>query len=201
MSTDEQAVGVGGTNEQAPEVGRTNQEIRPTTGSPIGDQPSQIRSAPMAPTQPVFSQMNLVVTDMDATLAFYRALGLEFADHTGREWPAGSGARHAEVTMPSGMHLEFDNVEMTKLWHHGWRDPSVGVPTSRAIIGFAVPSRQDVDQRYAELTTAGHLGRQAPYDAFWGGRYAVVADPDGNECGLMSPPDPDRAYIPGPDPT
>lgn len=55
----------------------------------------------------------------------------------------------------------------------------------------------DADQRYAALTAAGRVGRQAPYDAFWGGRYAIVADPDGNDCGLMSPTDPDRQFTPG----
>jgi hypothetical protein len=37
---------------------------------------------------------------------------------------------------------------------------------------------------------------QVPYDAFWGARYAIVADPDGNEVGLMSPRDDDRRSFP-----
>jgi uncharacterized glyoxalase superfamily protein PhnB len=28
---------------------------------------------------------------------------------------------------------------------------------------------------------------QAPFDAFWGARYAIVEDPDGIAVGLMSP--------------
>ena len=31
--------------------------------------------------------------------------------------------------------------------------------------------------------------QQEPYDAFWGARYAVVSDPDGNGVGIMSPVD------------
>jgi hypothetical protein len=31
---------------------------------------------------------------------------------------------------------------------------------------------------------------QPPFDAFWGARYAIVEDPDGNHIGLMSPSDP-----------
>ena len=31
---------------------------------------------------------------------------------------------------------------------------------------------------------------QPPIDAFWGSRYAVVVDPDGNRIGLKSPVDP-----------
>ena len=30
------------------------------------------------------------------------------------------------------------------------------------------------------LTAAGYTTRRAPWDAFWGQRYAVVVDPDGN---------------------
>ena len=37
------------------------------------------------------------------------------------------------------------------------------------------------------MTAAGHRGLQAPFDAFWGARYAIVEDPDGIAVGLMSP--------------
>ena len=43
--------------------------------------------------------------------------------------------------------------------------------------------------RHAELIAAGYEGRQLPYDTFWGARYAVVADPDGHDVGIMSPLD------------
>ena len=47
-----------------------------------------------------------------------------------------------------------------------------------------------VDETFERLTAAGHTGRQAPHDAFWGARYALVADPDGRPVGLQSPVDP-----------
>ena len=59
------------------------------------------------------------------------------------------------------------------------------------------------DERYAQLTSAGYLGRQPPFDAFWGARYAIVADPDGNDVGLMSPMEESRRTWPparSPDP-
>lgn len=31
----------------------------------------------------------------------------------------------------------------------------------------ALPTRDDVDQRYTEPTSAGYVGRQPPLDAFW----------------------------------
>ena len=51
------------------------------------------------------------------------------------------------------------------------------------------------------LTAAGYAGRQPPYDTFWGARYAVVADPDGNDVGIMSALDPARrSWPPKPSP-
>lgn len=49
---------------------------------------------------------------------------------------------------------------------------------------------------YRTLTGSGYLGRQEPYDAFFGARYAVVRDPAGNDDGLMSPIDQRRRFTP-----
>jgi uncharacterized glyoxalase superfamily protein PhnB len=54
------------------------------------------------------------------------------------------------------------------------------------VVGFRLASREAVDATYADLTGAGYAGLQAPYDAFWGARYAIVEDPDGIAVGLMS---------------
>ena len=40
------------------------------------------------------------------------------------------------------------------------------------------------------LLAAGGRGHLAPWDAFWGQRYAVVLDPDGNVVNLFAPLDP-----------
>jgi catechol 2,3-dioxygenase-like lactoylglutathione lyase family enzyme len=137
--------------------------------------------------------LNVIVGDMPASLEFYRLLGVRVPD--GEAEP---GA-HVQLRMPGGFSLELDTAESARIWHAGWRaDPaSTGV-----VIGFALPSREAVDQRYAELTSAGYPGRQPPFDAFWGARYAIVADPDGNDVGLMSPVDDARRTWPSePSPT
>lgn len=64
------------------------------------------------------------------------------------------------------------------------------------VLGFWVTTRDAVDEIYTDLTGGGHRGHQPPYDAFWGGRYAIVDDPDGNSVGIMSPQDPDRKFWP-----
>jgi uncharacterized glyoxalase superfamily protein PhnB len=113
------------------------------------------------------------------------------------EEPSGD---HVAMRTPGGFSLELDSAESARLWHAGWRaDPA----STKVVIGFALSSREAVDDRYAELTAAGYTGRQPPFDAFWGARYAIVADPDGNDVGLMSPMDKARGTWPpepSPDP-
>ena len=66
------------------------------------------------------------------------------------------------------------------------------------VIGFRVVERNTVDDLYQRLTDAGYREQQTPYDAFWGARYAVVADPDGNAVGIMSVADPSMRTRPTP---
>src|SRR5215204_4425698 len=79
---------------------------------------------------PRFQQVNLVVRDMDAVLAFYRTLGLPIRGGEGEDWPPGSGGRHAEVETGDEQTVELDNVPGVKLWHSGWRETGRGVTRS-----------------------------------------------------------------------
>jgi uncharacterized glyoxalase superfamily protein PhnB len=142
----------------------------------------------MADKELVLNQLNLVARDFDATLAFYRRLGVEIPER-----PSHDGIRHAEVTLANGFVLEFDNLALARTYNASWRRPGGG---SRALIGFRVATRDAVDEHYAALVEAGYEGRQPPYDTFWGARYAVVADPDGNDVGIMSPLDDSRRSWP-----
>lgn len=141
----------------------------------------------MTDAAPDLHMLNVVVRDMATSLDFYRRLGVVVSE--GQD----VSAPHVQLRMPGGFSLELDTAASAQLWHAGWRadSSSVGV-----VIGFALPSREEVDRRYGELTAAGYVGRQPPFDAFWGARYAIVADPDGNDVGLMSPLDESRRRWP-----
>ena len=54
----------------------------------------------MTNQQPLLDLLDLVVRDMDATLAFYRSLGLEIPD--GAVWRTASGAHHVDLDLPNG---------------------------------------------------------------------------------------------------
>ncbi len=138
----------------------------------------------------VFDQLNIVVRDMDAAVDFYRRLGIEIPE-TQPEWQA----HHRNASTVGEVALELDSTAFTPQWNAGWPASRPGV-----VVGFRVATREDVDDLYAELTGAGHVGQQAPYDAFWGARYAIVEDPSGNAVGLMSPVDPARRSRPSPPP-
>ena len=144
----------------------------------------------MSDDKPVLNQLNLVVRDMEAAVRFYRRLGLAIPDLAVTR----SGGHHLEIEMPNGMSLELDSMALAKAYNAGWREATGG--GCRSVIGFALPSREAVDARYGELTAAGYVGQQPPIDAFWGARYAIVEDPDGNHVGLMSPIDPARRGTP-----
>ncbi|HEY3034464.1 MAG TPA: VOC family protein [Streptosporangiaceae bacterium] len=131
--------------------------------------------------------LNVIVRDMAASLEFYAQLGAVAPEH------GTSGDAHVQLRMPGGFSLELDTADSARLWHAGWRANPASV---RVVVGFALASREAVDQVYAELTTAGAEGRQPPFDAFWGARWAIVADPDGNDIGLMSPIDESRRTWP-----
>jgi len=144
------------------------------------------QTAKMSDSAPDLHMLNLIVGDMAASLDFYRRL-VAVPDDTD------TLAAHLQLRMPRGFSMELDTADSVRLWHAGWRaDPS----SAGVVIGFSLPTRAAVDERYAELTAAGYPGRQPPFDAFWGARYAIVADPDGNDVGLMSPIDQSRRIWP-----
>ena len=120
--------------------------------------------------------IEIVVADMAASLAFYRRLGLEIPD--------GSDAEpHVDVDL-GGLHLAFDTRDTILSFNPGWTPPSGGHGMALA---FACGSPAEVDAAHAELTGAGATSALEPWDAFWGMRYAVVHDPDGNPVDLFAP--------------
>lgn len=129
-----------------------------------------------APT-PTFDLIGLVVADLAASLAFYRRLGLDIPDDA-------DGKPHVEVRLPGGLRIAWDPIETIRSFDPGWTPPQ---GDSRISLAFACHSPADVDRVYAELVAAGHHGAMEPWDAFWGQRYAVVRDPDGNGVDLFAP--------------
>jgi len=149
--------------------------------------PSAIQTSP-----PDLNQLDLIAADMEATIAFYRALGVDIPETA--IWRTATGPHHVDITMPDGLRVHFDSHSLAKHYNQGWREPTGS--GSRVVIGFTVATRDDVDRVYHTLRKLGYRTSQSPYDAFWGARYAIVDDPDGNYVGIMSASDPTRRSAP-----
>ena len=134
---------------------------------------------------PVLDQLNLVVADMERSIDFYRTLGLEIHDEA--IWRTDTGAHHVVMKMPDGFELALDSQQLARSYNEGWR-PFAG-HGNRTVMSFRYADAAAVDAAFERLVAAGHGSAQPPYYTFWGSRYAIVADPDGNHVGLMSPPD------------
>jgi catechol 2,3-dioxygenase-like lactoylglutathione lyase family enzyme len=137
------------------------------------------------------TQINLVVRDMAGMVKFYERLGVEIAP-TVAPWD-----RHhrtfSTAAVLDGFDFDLDNSAFAARWNEGWPPNQTG-----PVLGFRLPSADAVDTTFRDLTSVGYVGQQSPYDGFMGARYAVVADPDGNSVGLMSPREPARTTIPPP---
>ena len=136
----------------------------------------------------VLDQINIVSGDPDASVAFYRRLGVDIPEDA--VWRTKSGPHHISAIRsaePQALDFDIDSTAFAQRWNVGWAGR--GDLAGRVVVGFGVAARADVDAIYAEMTAAGHRGLQPPIDAFWGARYAIIEDPDGIAVGLMSPID------------
>lgn len=126
-------------------------------------------------TQPRFKAIGFPVADMARSLEFYRALGLDV--------PAGAeDAPHVEIPLAPGVNLLLDTHATIASFDPGFTPSDEG----NASLAFDCGDPAGVDEVYERLDAAGYKTHLAPWDAFWGQRYAVVLDPDGNGVDLYA---------------
>lgn len=125
---------------------------------------------------PCLDLIGIIVQDMAAALAFYRRLGFNIP-------PEADSEGHVEATA-GGLRVAWDTVEVVLSFDPEWTPPVGG---QRLALAFLCDSPTEVDEVYGELIAAGYESRLEPWDAFWGQRYAVIRDPDGNPVDLFAP--------------
>jgi len=125
------------------------------------------------PTMPRLDALGIVVRDMGEARRFYAHLGVVI--------PEGDDD-HLEAVMPNGLRLMFDTVELMQQFTH-WEEPS----GHRMGLAFLCDSPAEVDATCESMRQSGFQVAKEPWDAFWGQRYAQVADPDGNLVDLFAP--------------
>ena len=119
--------------------------------------------------------VGIVVRDMPAALGFYRLLGLQIPAEADVE-------AHVEARTAHGFRIAWDTLEIMQSIHPDWVEPA----GHRMGLAFLCVSPAEVDALYSAVTAAGYQGAKEPWDAFWGQRYAVVVDPDGNLIDLFA---------------
>ena len=119
--------------------------------------------------------VGVAVKSMAESLRFYRLLGMDI--------PAGSEAEpHVEVTL-DGIRFAWDTIEVLKGVYDEWDEQPTG---HRVELAWKCDGREAVDALYSTIVAQGYRGHKPPWDAFWGQRYAIVEDPDGNLISLFA---------------
>ena len=84
------------------------------------------------------------------------------------------------------MRVAWDTVEVIQSFDPEWTTGSGG---HRIGLAFLCDTPAEVDELYGSLVGDGYEGHKEPWDAFWGQRYAVVKDPDGNPVDIFAQSD------------
>jgi len=104
---------------------------------------------------------------MARSIRFYRLLGLEV--------PETPGEGHVDTFLQNGVRFMLDSEEVVKSFRPEWTRAT----GNQLALAFECDNPAQVNELYARAVEAGFHGEQEPWDAFWGQRYAQLADPDG----------------------
>src|SRR5205823_3254993 len=114
---------------------------------------------------PHLAAFGIVAADMGRSVSFYRLLGVEVDD------PSAEPTHH-EATLPNGVRLMWDTEDVVRSFDPEWKRSDGTV----LALAFECAGPSEVDETYRRVVGAGFTSRKAPWDAFWGQRYAQVSD-------------------------
>ena len=118
----------------------------------------------------------IICSDVEASLTFYRLLGVPFD-----EFDPEIG--HYEAQLSGGVKLMLDSEAVMASFVADFETPK---GNDRMSLAVECEAPADVDEAYRTVVSAGSASVKEPFDAFWGQRYATVADPDGNHVDLYA---------------
>ena len=119
--------------------------------------------------------IGILCADVSESLRFYRMVGVPFDDYD-----ADQGHYEADL---GDVRLMLDTHDVARAFIEDFVPPS---GNDQVTLAVEVDAPADVDATYDAVVTAGFAGVRPPFDAFWGQRYATVADPDGNAVDLYA---------------
>ena len=124
---------------------------------------------------PSLNALGIVTTDMATSIRFYRLLGLDV--------PETPDEGHVDAFLPNGVRFMLDSEDVVRSFRPDWKRET----GNQVGLALECESPAEVDERYAQVVAAGFDGDKAPWDAFWGQRYAQLRDPDGVPVDLYAP--------------
>jgi len=124
---------------------------------------------------PGLNAIGIAVSNMAESIRFYRLVGLDVPDTPDEG--------HVDAFLPSGVRFMLDSEDVIRSFLPDWQRTD----GNQISIAVECSSPAEVDEIYARVVEAGFEGEKEPWDAFWGQRYAVVHDPDGNGVDLLAP--------------
>src|ERR1700751_2132298 len=86
---------------------------------------------------PQLDAIGIVSSDLERTRAFYRLLGVEFAE----------GDDHVEATLPNGLRLMVDTEDVIRSFRPDWTRET----GNQLALAFACASPAEVDETYERL--------------------------------------------------
>lgn len=121
--------------------------------------------------------IEILTADLAATLRFYADLGLPVPENA-------EGEPHVEIPLGNGLRLAVDTEATIASY-----DPAFMPPSGRGRLALALraDTPAEVDEIHLRMTSAGHRSHLAPWDAFWGQRYASLIDPNDVQIDLYCP--------------
>ena len=137
--------------------------------------------------KPRFCSINLVVHDVEAATAFLEALGVEVIGSM-PEWAPHHRTFGGDAP---DVDADLDSAAFAGWWGGTPADFAPGV-----VVNFRTDSADEVDELHARALELGATSLKAPWDAFWGARYAVVQGPGPICVGFMNEPDDSRRSMP-----
>jgi predicted lactoylglutathione lyase len=141
---------------------------------------------------PRIGSINVVVDDLAAATRFLEALGVEL-EPTPPEWSDWEAHHRTFAAGVTDFDTDLDSASFANWW--GGVRPDAA---ARVVVNLRVDTRDEVDRLHRRALELAAAEFKAPYDAFWGARYAVVLAPGPLCVGFMSPPEPDRRTPPPP---
>lgn len=123
---------------------------------------------------PTLNAIGIHTSDMGESIRFYRLVGLDV--------PETPDEGHVDAFLPNGVRFMLDTDEVMRSFRPDWKR----VTGNQASLALECSSPAEVDEVYARVVAAGFAGEKDPWDAFWGQRYAQLADPDGVSVSLYA---------------